>query len=643
MANAFIEQEITSNFYRKEILNICYYSNFFFTKLLTFVTTCKHAEIRDFEMFLYIKESKKRELIMGISHINNKNAVNLLKLNLNSRAQKAEANKPEYLKMTGSIFNAPNANAKPQVNSLNNLNTEKSLQELNKKPTNGAVLENPTSSNGTTQSGDASSVKSMGEKAEKLTADAEKEGKVVTKFNTDAIKLNKDLIKSDKKFKQTLNKQEAELKRDNEKLQKLIQNTEETQTEIDNAQKELDSLLGSSSFSINQNGQAQGSGNNNSARIKELQQIIGTKTTLVQSNGKNIYSLQRSSSRTIARMNATNARYIKTNKAHQKAIHNNQSETSNVVKFATTVEQISALTEQGGKTLDLTGQGLVLAGQALLGTPAGSAMIATGTFFSKVGVVVEMAGQYGQAAANITKTAAYVSEGNLVGAMTSATAAVQTGTAAVKSTKDMKKTFEAINDRATEATQKGTADALAKDAVKGMDQKKADELGLGGLSKKEMKKAISGQLQEKMAKGELDAKTVLSELKKNNLNEKTFGAIKDAAGEAKKAFSDNITAAGGTLKDGVVSGLTKKETKKARQKTVSGFTNTVSKDAEKSSRKFDFGNFSDGILSTAAMFSSQNSNTSGTNSTGYAQQWDLTQDRKFMKIRKSHMARSARA
>ena len=584
---------------------------------------------------------------MGISHINNKNAVNLLKLNLSSRAQKAEANKPEYLKMTGSIFNAPNANAKPQVNSLNNLNTEKSLQELNKKPTNGAVLENPTSSNGTTQSGDASSVKSMGEKAEKLTADAEKEGKVVTKFNTDAIKLNKDLIKSDKKFKQTLNKQEAELKRDNEKLQKLIQNTEETQTEIDNAQKELDSLLGSSSFSINQNGQAQGSGNNNSARIKELQQIIGTKTTLVQSNGKNIYSLQRSSSRTIARMNATNARYIKTNKAHQKAIHNNQSETSNVVKFATTVEQISALTEQGGKTLDMTGQGLVLAGRALLSCPhtmaVGKAMIATGKVMSKVGVVAEMAGQYGQAAANITKTAAYVAEGNLVGAMTSAAAAVKTGGAAVKSTKNIGDTFKDINDRATEATQKGTADALAKDAVKGMDQKKADELGLGGLSKKEMKKAISGQLQEKMAKGELDAKTVLSELKKNNLNEKTFGAIKDAAGEAKKAFSENITAAGGTLKDGVVSGLTKKETKKARQKTVSGFTNTVSKDAEKSSRKFDFGNFSDGILSTAAMFSSQNSNTSGTNSTGYAQQWDLTQDRKFMKIRKSHMARSARA
>lgn len=597
-------------------------------------------------MFLYIKESKKRELIMGISHINNKNAVNLLKLNLNSRAQKAEASKPEYLKMTGSIFNAPNANAKPQVNSLNNLNTEKSLQELNNKSTDGAVLENPKSSNETTQSGDVSSVKSMGKKAEKLTADAEKEGKIVTKFNTDAIKLNKDLIKSDKKFKQTLNKQEAELKRDNEKLQKLIQNTEETQTEIDNAQKELDSLLGSSSFSINQNGQTQGSGNNNSARIKELQQIIGTKTTLVQSNGKNIYSLQRSSSRTIARMNSTNARYIKTNKAHQKAIHNNQSETSNVVKFATTVEQISALTEQGGKTLDLTGQGLVLAGQALLGTPAsgvGSAMIATGTFFSKVGVVVEMAGQYGQAAANITKTAAYVAEGNLVGAMTSATAAVQTGAAAVKSTKNMKKTFDAIDTQATEAIQKGTANALAKDAVKGMDQQKADALGLGGLSKKEMKKAISAQLQEKMANGELDAKTVLSELKKNDLNEKTFGAIKDAAGEAKDTFSKNITAAGGTLKDGVVSGLTKKEAKKARQKTVSSFTNTVSKDAEKSSRKFDFGNFSEGILSTAAMFSSQNSNTSGTNSTGYAQQWDLTQDRKFMKIRKSHMARSARA
>ena len=65
MANAFIEQEITVNFYRKKILNICYYSNFFFTKLLTFVTTCKHAEIRGFEMFLYIKESKKKRANYG--------------------------------------------------------------------------------------------------------------------------------------------------------------------------------------------------------------------------------------------------------------------------------------------------------------------------------------------------------------------------------------------------------------------------------------------------------------------------------------------------------------------------------------------------------------------------------------------------
>ena len=59
-------------------------------------------------------------------------------------------------------------------------------------------------------------------------------------------------------------------------------------------------------------------------RINELQKLIGSKTTLVQSNGKQIYSLRRSSSRTLSRMNRTNANYIKTHKHNAKAIKQNQ-------------------------------------------------------------------------------------------------------------------------------------------------------------------------------------------------------------------------------------------------------------------------------------------------------------------------------
>lgn len=399
----------------------------------------------------------------------------------------------------------------------------------------------------------------------------------------------------------------------------------------------MDSLLGSSTFTISRGDGTQGgqSTNPNQDKIDQLQKFIGSKSNLVQNNGKQIYSLQRSSSRTLSRMNRTNANFVKIHKKNTKAIQQNQNETSNVVKFATKLEQWSAIAEQGGKALDFAGQGMVAAGQAIAstawGAAVGAAMIATGTVMSKVGTVAEMLGQYGQTAANVTKTAAYAAEGNLAGAMTSAAAAIQSGAAAQKSTKGLGDNFKAIDQRATNATNKAAANAAAKQAVKNMDAEQ-----LGGMTKKEMKKSISGELQGQLANNEINSKDLFNDVKNKSI--KSNDAVNGARDKAAAAFKENVYAAKGSLDvpNGVVTGLDKKARKEVGKKTVTGFTNTASV-AKKSTQKFDFQKLSQGLMSTAALFSAQNTNTQGTHK-GYAAQWDLNADPKMRRIRNARMA-----
>ena len=162
---------------------------------------------------------------------------------------------------------------------------------------------------------------------------------------------------------------------------------------------------------------------------------------------------------------------------------------------------------------------------------------------------------------------------------------------------------------------------------------------LGGMSKKEMKKSISGQLQGQMADGKLDANGMLKDLKNGNLSETNFNAVNSAADSARTSFSSAVEGAGGTIKDGVVSGLNNKVRKQTGKDVVSKFQNVASK-STKSSQKFDWGKFANGLQSTAALFTSQN--TAAPQYTGetkgYAPQWDLSQDSKFQKIRRARIA-----
>lgn len=576
---------------------------------------------------------------MGVSNVNNLNKIDLTKLALAQKSRQAKSNQPAYMQMTGSIFNAPEVKQQQETTNLNTLNTKKSLSELTKKTSTSNSTTNKTEGKDKEENVDQGSVKSQGNQAKKGTAQTEKDSREVKTINSESKKLNKDIKQEDKKFQAQLKQQQAAFQKDSAKLEKLSQETEETQTEIDNAQNELDSLLGSSTFTISRGDGTQGgqSTNPNQDKIDQLQKFIGSKSNLVQNNGKQIYSLQRSSSRTLSRMNRTNANFVKIHKKNTKAIQQNQNEASGIIKTATKVEQWSAIAEQGGKALDLVGQGLVTAGQALAssGNPVtaavGTAMIATGTVMSKVGTVAEMLGQYGQTAANITKTAAYAAEGNLAGAMTSAAAAIQSGAAAQKSTKGLGDNFKAIDQRATNATNKAAANAAAKQAVKNMDAEQ-----LGGMTKKEMKKSISGELQGQLANNEINSKDLFNDVKNKSI--KSNDAVNGARDKAAAAFKENVYAAKGSLDvpNGVVTGLDKKARKEVGKKTVTGFTNTASV-AKKSTQKFDFQKLSQGLMSTAALFSAQNTNTQGTHR-GYAAQWDLNADPKMRRIRNARMA-----
>ena len=572
---------------------------------------------------------------MSVNNVYN-NKVNIVKAAMTKQAQKsAQAAKPEYMKMTGSIFNAPGATTKT-TGTITDLNTRRSIDDLN----NGSKTTVATSTNNSSSSSiesienidNASDGKAAANDAEakadnvrSLTSDTQKDATTVNKFSSDAVKLDEKITKDNKKYEKQLQKQEKELKQDNAQLEKVVKETEDAQKEIDDAANELESLLGSNSFSIN--GQDGGS-SSNSDRIKELQTIIGSKTAVVQSHGKVIYSIQRNSARTLKQMGQTNKAYIRTQNTNQKNIEENQSKTDKVIEVATTIEQVSALVSQVGQAVNYAGQALVALGSSTswLGG-AGAALISVGTVMQKIGNVTDMVGQYGQAAANVTKTAAYAADGNLAGALQSAAAAIQTGTAAGKSTADLKKNFASIDAAAEQATQKAAANQAAKDIV---DQKIESGEGLGGMTEKQARKAVSSDLQNQMANGDitfadgLSRKDKITNFTQNATNKSgQSGAeiLNNSFSNAQTNFTDTLTNQGlkfdsatGKIVDSTGKEVSKK-TKKSVNNAFSGTFKNAGTKAAKSSENFwdKFQKWGTSLQNAAALYSAygnqQNNNT----------------------------------
>lgn len=566
---------------------------------------------------------------MGVSNIYNQakaNAIAAIKSNLaNSGVKKADS-KPEYMKMTGSIFNAPNKtkDGKP-VTTLASTNITASLADLNKKPIE-ATQSRGSNDNGSDMPGSASEgraaasdVKAQGEKAEELRSKTEKQKKEVDNYNDNSTKLKKKTAQDNKKFKAQQLKLEAQVKSDNKKLEKITNENDELQLQVNSAQNELNSLLAKNSFSMGGSGQSTINAGDQ-AKITELQTLIGSKVGLMQSNGKIVYSLQRNQTRTITQMNKVNAQYIKVNNKNVKAMNQQQGETSKILNVATEVEKYSALVQTAGQTLNLLGQAMMAAGTA---APWTAWMIPVGSVMSKVGTVAEMVGQYGVAAANITKTASYAAEGNIMGAMQSAAMAVQAGTAAYKSTTNLKSNFDSINTKANESLNKVAADKAAKEQVKGMSDSQ-----LNGMSKKDMRKSISKDLQAQMngEKATLNRKDLLN---KGKLTEAGKTTTQNSANKVSEEFTKQIDKQGGNIKT-------------ASKATLKKFRNEASKKVSKSSTSWGdrMQQMNQGFMTLASIYGmSQNNRTSNKR---HAAQWDLNSDPRMARIMRSNESYRAR-
>lgn len=566
---------------------------------------------------------------MGVSNIYNQakaNAIAAIKSNLaNSGVKKADS-KPEYMKMTGSIFNAPNKtkDGKP-VTTLASTNITASLADLNKKPIE-ATQSRGSNDNGSDMPGSASEgraaasdVKAQGEKAEELRSKTEKQKKEVDNYNDNSTKLKKKTAQDNKKFKAQQLKLEAQVKSDNKKLEKITNENDELQLQVNSAQNELNSLLAKNSFSMGGSGQSTINAGDQ-AKITELQTLIGSKVGLMQSNGKIVYSLQRNQTRTITQMNKVNAQYIKVNNKNVKAMNQQQGETSKILNVATEVEKYSALVQTAGQTLNLLGQAMMAAGTA---APWAAWMIPVGSVMSKVGTVAEMVGQYGVAAANITKTASYAAEGNIMGAMQSAAMAVQAGAAAYKSTTNLKSNFDSINTKANESLNKVAADKAAKEQVKGMSDSQ-----LNGMSRKDMRKSISKDLQSQMngEKATLNRKDLLN---KGKLTEAGKTTTQNSANKVSEEFTKQIDKQGGNIKT-------------ASKATLKKFRNEASKKVSKSSTSWGdrMQQMNQGFMTLASIYGmSQNNRTSNKR---HAAQWDLNSDPRMARIMRSNESYRAR-
>ena len=519
---------------------------------------------------------------MGVNNVNAKQQIVRLALKKKGNAQVRQNPQLVYLSKNGSIFNAPGAkttNSAPtttQKADIRDLNTKQSLEELNKKPVDAVsspANKESKAKDENTEEPSIDGIKSATSNTRGLTNDVKADAKTASQLGSSGAKLDKEIKTGNKSYTAKVKQQQNELKKENERLTKIIEKTEETQTLVTNAQNELDSLTAGGTVTAS-----------NKARVSELQTFIGAKVGLLQQNGKTIYSLQRSQSRVLARMNRMNARYVKVQRSNTKAIQNQQNQTNKVAETASKIEEISAMTQAGGQALALLGEALIAAGS--IGGWFGSGLVAVGMVMKKVGTVAELVGQYGQAAAGVTKTAAYAAEGNLMGAMMSAASAIQSGMAAAKSTANIGKTFDAINEQGKAVVQNNVARAEAKDQVEQMVKD-------GTIEKSEaktMRKAIQANIKEQMngdnpaIKTTKSASNVIGQYKdyKNQLKDGTKATLADgtkntvvekAKQDAKKTLSDikNGIAQGNDLlsfADGKLANANGKENEPKSKKTL---------------------------------------------------------------------------
>lgn len=502
---------------------------------------------------------------MGVSNVNN---VNIVKLALSKqKAKQIQQFKPEYLTMTGSIFKAPNPTLPTTRETLANLNTRRSVAELKPNPVKSEPKkEEPFNGVDDLSGGRAAlgQVKSMKGKTQSYTKQTQADEKAAAKYSDEGRRTAGNIEKGQKAFTAGIKAKERAIEDDNKKMLKVIRETEQVNSEIDNMQHELEAYKSAG----------------NSDKANSLQQAIGSKVGKLQQNGKMIYSLQRSSSRNYTSLRRYNANFMRVQNHNKESLEKTQTKTEKIIDKAAKIEQYSAMAQAGGQALGLLGDVFIALGEAaissIFGSGAGAAFFTLGTTMKQVGSVVELVGSYGQTAAGITKTVAYAADGNLMGAMMSATTALQSGAAAVKNTTQLGQNLKSISAQGRLAKQNIEAKEQAKEIVSNMSKEELD-----GMSKKEARKYIQADLRQQMADATDDGNMKHMKMKDyKNLAKEKSGQAKENAIEAWKTAKNTVISDNNLIKE---NGKLKKD----GNKYVSSDLDKKGKNEKLSERKFN--------------------------------------------------------
>lgn len=418
-------------------------------------------------------------------------------------AGKKQQNSDPRMSMNGTIFASKTAPQTPATKTTGDLPTGLVNNQNPTDPANGNEPSTTPSNEGGTPSADegkamASSMKSQAKDLQNQTKDVEKDATTAKKISADAKETTKDVQKNQKNLEKNIKTTTLEFTKNQQEINKTSELMTATLTSIQTDQAELATLTAGGDttvFSLSlagdeQAGGTQSTGNPDQKRINEIAKRLNGNIELLDTQGKQIYSLQKTSAKSLKNINKLNTQYTKSIKNTQKAVKNEQAQNSKVIQVADKVSQISSAVTTGGQTLELVGQGMIAAGGAMTwAAGAGAALIAAGEVMVQVGTVAQTVGNYGTMASELTKGVAFAAEGNLAGALSSITTAAAAGQSAVKSTKAMGATMSEISASADAAKQSLAAGAEARDAVKKMS---TDQLG--GMTKKEARKSVQANI-----------------------------------------------------------------------------------------------------------------------------------------------------
>jgi hypothetical protein len=418
--------------------------------------------------------------------LNTPNKAELYKLAMNDRkaGESTADNKPEYMKSTGSIFNA-------QTTHRPGKGFNWVSQNHGEGTTRGAAPKGEGNEETPNSKSAMSQARNMGGTIGGLrgsTSGTQHDADTSKEAGKNAQRLDKTIDKGDKRYQAAHKKDLKEQQKTNVEIAKNTVLMKTEQAIITDLTAQMTTLgeasaapaggadpMGGPSNSVYslasageeqtaaQNGTTNafttggsdigGTSDANAQEIENLSTQLDESIAKMDGYSKANVKLQQVSQRQVKQMNVTNQNYVRTNNANQKAMENEHKTADKVIDVANTVDKVGQITSTVGMTLSIIGQ--VMEKIPYTAVP--------GAFIHGVGETANAVGSYASCAANVTKTVAYASKGDIQGALMSAGSAIMSGASAVASTQAAGKAFEGANKASAAAKAAG---GTAKEAGK---------------------------------------------------------------------------------------------------------------------------------------------------------------------------------